>query len=70
MNVLNFKGGPATKVFTLAGYNWTRLGIIERNQSKMLERRLRRIVSKNIRNLLFTIGKAKVGRFNLGTIYE
>ena len=39
MNVLNFKGGPATRALALT--NWTRLGTIERNQSKMLERILR-----------------------------
>jgi hypothetical protein len=38
MKVLNFKGGPATKVLAVPGYNWTRPGIIERNESKMLER--------------------------------
>jgi hypothetical protein len=38
MKVLNFKGGLATKVLALPGYNWTRLGIIERKESKVLER--------------------------------
>jgi hypothetical protein len=38
MKVPNFKGGPATKLLGVPRYNWTRLGTIERNESKMLER--------------------------------
>jgi hypothetical protein len=38
MKVLNFKGGPAAMVLALPRYNWTRLGIIKRNESKKLER--------------------------------